>query len=49
MAVILVLWLLRQEALKFQASLGDKVRFCPLKTLKNKNINKSKVQKRAFK
>lgn len=26
MTVILALWLLRQEALKFQASLGDKVR-----------------------
>lgn len=48
MAVILVLCLLRQEALKFQASLGDKVRFCPLKTLKNKNINKVQSAKESF-
>lgn len=48
MAVILVLWLLRQEALKFQASLGDKVRFCPPKTLKNKNKNKVQSAKESF-
>lgn len=43
MAVILVLWLLRQEALKFQASLGDNVRSCPPKILKTRIKTKPKV------